>query len=208
MTTQNSSGEGQNPQGEGNEDGKKSEVTLEQLQAELEAERQRTARLLEESKKYKSSYQETKSKLEQSEQEKLLKEGDINKILEAEKQKASTLENELSSMKKKTVLSNIRQTVAKFAQDAYSIDDLLNQPHFKMLVDNVDGDSLTVDEKVAKSFVDTVYKEKPWLRKTTQEIKTADGKPSFNENNKPFTIESLMDKPASDLEKELLKRFS
>lgn len=207
MTTQNTSGEGQKTQGEGSEGGKKSEVTLEQLQADLEAERQKTARLLEESKKYKSSYQETKSKLEQSEQEKLLKEGDINKILEAEKQKASSLENELSSVKKKTVLSNIRQTVAKFAPDAYSIDDLLNQPHFKMLVDNV-NDELTVDEKTAKNFVDTVYKEKPWLRKTTQEIKTADGKPSFNENNKPFTTESLMEKPTGDLEKELLKRFS
>jgi len=84
-------------------------------------------------------------------------------------------------MKQKTLQSNIFQTISKYASDVNDIEDLLNQPKYgEILKRGIDADSLSLDEDVAKEYVETVLKAKPYLRRQPEATTMMTRKPSYD----------------------------
>jgi hypothetical protein len=175
---------------------------LERLKA-LEA---TNARLLDESKKTKSKYQETLSMYETAEREKLEKEGDFQGLLEKEAERANRLANEMNDMKKKVLNSNIKNAVLKFGSDVHDVDDLLNQPKFShILKDSINDVTLEVGEEKVKEYINEVLKAKPYMRKANKIVNTVDTKPNFQSGD--GGTKSLNELSASEIEKILLSKF-
>ena len=183
------------------------QVNVSEVLERLKALEATNARLLDESKKTKSKYQETLSKYESAEKEKLEKEGNFQVLLEKEMAKNNSLMEEMVGMKKKVLSSNIRSTVSKFASDVYDLEDLLNQPKFSsILSDGIDENSLTVSEDKAKEYVAEVLKAKPYMKKTANVPSTVDTKPSFvTGEGKTKSIDEM---DSSELEALIKAKFS
>lgn len=157
-------------------------VNVSELMERLKQLESTNARLLDENKKHKSRSRDAMTELEKIQSTTLEKEGDLQKILEAEKRKAEELADRFTSLKAKTIKANMRATVAKFASDVHDIDDLLNQPkYFDLLRTGIDEDSLEVNEEVAKDYVKKVTEAKPWLRKSVQAVGAVTTRPGYSE---------------------------
>jgi hypothetical protein len=151
------------------------------LSSELEKLKATNARLLEESRKYKERAQRIEQEYEQKSEEELSKEKDVNKVLEAERKRVEKLARENKEIKQKTLQANIFNTVSKFARDVNDLEDLLNQPRFAdVLKKGIDKDNLTLDEDVAKEYVETVLSAKPYLRKQPEATTVMTKKPRYD----------------------------
>jgi hypothetical protein len=156
-------------------------VTAEELAKQLEQLKQTNSRLLEESKKYKEKARTYESEVERATEESISKEKDLSKVLESERKRLEKLMTENKSMKQKTLQANIQNTVARFAGEVNDIEDLLNQPKYgEILKRGIDTDSLTLDEEVAKEYVETVLKAKPYLRKQSEATTVMTKKPGYD----------------------------
>jgi hypothetical protein len=134
-------------------------------------------RLLEESKKTKEKFKLANDKLSIAEKEKLEKEGNYKELLEQTK-------NENKGLKQKMLLSNIQSTIAKYAKDAVDLEDVINQPKFKHILESgIDSENLSFDEEVAKLYVSEVYKAKPYLKKG-QVANVVTDKPQYKSEDK------------------------
>lgn len=172
---------------------------LEQLEAT-------NKRLLEESKKYKEKAKNYESEVERATEESISKEKDLSKVLEAERKRIEKLSSENKSMKQKTLQANIFNTVAKYASDVNDIEDLLNQPKYgEILKRGIDTDSLSLDEEVAKEYVETVLKAKPYLRKQPEATTVMTKKPGFDPNT--GKIKSVDSMSAKEIEETLFRLY-
>lgn len=172
---------------------------LEQLEAT-------NRRLLEESKKYKEKAKTYEQEVENATQESLSKEKDLAKVLEAERKRLDKLAKENKEMKQKTLQSNIFQTVAKYASDVNDIEDLLNQPKYgEILKRGIDADSLSLDEEVAKEYVETVLKAKPYLRKQPEATTMMTKKPGYD--SKTGNIKPVDNMSAKEIEETLFRLY-
>lgn len=98
----------------------------------------------------------------------------------------------------------MRATLAKFANDVYDIDDLINQPaFFPLLKSGIDEDTLELSEDVAKDYVKKVLEVKPWMKKTTNQVTAVTARPGFTEQ-KAKDVSSMTNK---ELEEYLKKTF-
>lgn len=195
------SDEGQTPQVE-----KPSQASSDDIAKQLEQLKQTNARLLEESKKYKEKARSYEQEFEKVSEETLSKEKDLAKVLEAERKKLERLAKENKDMKQKTLQSNIFQTVAKYASDVNDIEDLLNQPKYgEILKRGIDADSLSLDEDVAKEYVETVLKAKPYLRKQAEATTLLTKKPSYDP--KSGGVKSLDKMDAKEIEETLFRLY-
>lgn len=159
--------EGQTSAGEG-----QNNVNLEELLSRMQQLESTNNRLLDENKKIKTKYKETSSLFENTERERLEKEGNYQALLEAERKKLDEILNESKEMKQKVLKSNLFLEVSKYASDVYDLEDLLNQPKYaSKLKDAFDTENLTVHSEKVKEYVSDVLKDKPWLKKN-QEIAT------------------------------------
>lgn len=172
---------------------------LEQLEAT-------NKRLLEESKKYKEKAKAYESEVEKATEESLSKEKDLSKVLEAERKRLEKLAKENKEMKQKTLQSNIFQTISRYASDVNDIEDLLNQPKYgEILKRGIDADSLSLDDEVAKEYVETVLKAKPYLRKQPEATTMMTKKPSYDP--KSGGVKSLDQMSAKEIEETLFKLY-
>lgn len=157
------------------------------------------ARLLEESKKYKEKSRLSESELERLSEESNGKEKDINKIIDAANKKNEKIANENKKLRSETLNSRIRTVISKYAVGVIDLEDLLNQPKFsEILKKGIDVDELTVDEDVAKSYVEAVLKEKPYLMKQSDATTMMTKKPSF-QLEKGKTIDNMTSKELMDM---------
>jgi hypothetical protein len=183
-----------------------SEINVSEVMERLKSLEATNARLLEESKSTKHKYQETKSKYEQAEREKLEKEGNYQALLEAERARIAEIEGEAKSMKQKVLKSNMQSTIAKFANEVYDLEDLLNQPKFShILKDGIDDTSLTLSEEKAKEYVHEVLKAKPYMRKQNGVANTINTKPDFQQGN--AGVKSLNELSSSEIENMIKEKF-
>lgn len=180
--------------------------TLEDLQKQFEQLKQTNARLLDESKKYKEKARSYEMEFEKVSEETLSKEKDLTKVLEAERKKLERLAKENKDMKQKTLQSNIYQTIAKYATDVIDVDDLLNQPRYgEILKKGIDADSLSLDEEVAKEYVETVLKAKPHLKKQPEATTLLTKKPAYDPNSGKLKSVDQMD--AKEIEQTLFHLY-
>lgn len=169
--------EGSNTQAEGQKDGATLATDLETKIKALEA---TNARLLEESQKAKERAKTATSQVEQAERERLEKEGNYQVLLENERKRASTLEEENKGVRQKVLKSNIQATIARLAGEVHSLDDVLNQPAYShILKKGINDTDLTLSEEVAKEYLNELFKAKPYLKKTAESTGVITTKPNF-----------------------------
>jgi hypothetical protein len=164
-------------------------------------------RLLEESKKNKAKLQAANAKLAELEgfrSQKLEEEGQYKKLLEQANEKLKLKDEESKSLKQKTLKGNIVSTISRFANDVVDLDDLLNQPKFKSIIeDGLDEDSLSLTDEAAQAYVKAVLEAKPHLKKPSSAIQThKGGKPNYVPKEAAKTDISAMSR--DELEKHIL----
>lgn len=168
------------------------------------------ARLLEESKRNKAKAKELSTQLAELEEFKRLKleeEGNFKTLLQQANEKLKAKDEESKALKQKTLKGNIVSTISRFASDVVDLDDLLNQPKFKSIIEEgLDEDSLGLTEEAAQKYVKTLRESKPHLFKTTQSIQThKNGKPTYIEKDaKEKSWNELSSREKEDLKIKLM----
>jgi hypothetical protein len=198
MSEENKSGEGQKTEGEGRSvDSSEVLKRIEQLEST-------NKRLLDQSKDWKSQANEFKAKLEDAERNKVEKSGDEKAQLDYERKQRERIEGENKKLKSKTLEQQIRQTVAKYAKDVHSLDDVLNQSQFKdILKAGIDPENLTIDEDAAKDYVNKVLEAKPWLKKNITQAGVDTTKPNGKNVPNSSNLSKLSSKEIADLIKQM-----
>jgi len=175
------------------------EPTAAELAEQLKAAQASNARLLEESKKNKEKFRLSESELERLSEETNSKEKDVNKIIETERKKAEKIANENKKLRSETLNSRIRSSLSKYASDVIDVEDLLNQPKYgDILKSGIDIDELTVNDEVMKSYVETVLKDKPYLRKQSDATTMMTKKPGF-QFEKGKTLDDMSSKELQEM---------
>lgn len=159
------------------------EVNTQELMERLEKLESTNARLLEESKAYKTKYQSVQKEKEETERERLEKEGKIQELLELEKNTAAKLRSEVADVKKQALRNSLKFEVAKHATDAYSVEDVINSLPQEMIT--MDEETMTftgIQDAVSK-----LKEEKFYLFKNERQTGMVDGRPSSAKpEEKPF----------------------
>jgi hypothetical protein len=173
--------------------------TVAELAEQLKNAQATNARLLEESKKHKERARLSDSELERLSEETNGKEKDVNKIIDAANKKAEKIANENKKLRSETLNSRIRSVISKYAEGVIDLDDLLNQPKYgDILKKGIDVDELTVDEDIAKSYVEAVLKDKPYLKKQSDATTLLTKRPSF-QLEKGKTLASMTTKEIEEM---------
>jgi len=125
--------------------------TVEELEAELKAERDakaaleaNKARLTDESFKFKQRAQDAEAKLDEAEKAKLKANGDLETLLQKERDAKKNLADTLETRTKSYVKEKLKSAVAAKAKDAHDIDMILKITDHKDLL-KIDNDTLAVD---------------------------------------------------------------
>jgi HPt (histidine-containing phosphotransfer) domain-containing protein len=169
-----SAGEGQQAQGEGQE--VSGEVNS---QAELEKLKATNNRLLAESQEWKARFKDEMAAKERATKEQLEKDGNLKGLAEQLQKENQKLKEELGSTRSKVLKANIRSKVARFAGEVHDLEDVLNQPQFKdVLQTGIDQENLELNDDAAKNYVSEVLKAKPWLRKAPGPMNVNTNKPA------------------------------
>ena len=168
-------------QSEVNAEGQKESVA--ELMSEMQKLKSTNERLLEESKTYKSKFQEASSTLSTIEREKLEKEGKTEEILLREREEKAKLIEDFNGLKNKTLKLNVKNLLHTKAKDAHSIDDLLSLKQASMI--EYDEETLEPVADTLEAFVNKVREEKPYLFGNKKVAPMHDGKPKEETNNKP-----------------------
>lgn len=135
-------------------------------------------RLLSESKDYKTRAGEYRTKLDELERTRVEGGNDINEKLKYEQERSKRASDEVKKYRNTILDSNVRATVAKFAKDVHSLDDVLNQKEFAgILKSAIDPETLSVNEEIAKDYVNKVLAAKPFLKKNIEVPPVNPGKP-------------------------------
>lgn len=165
-------------------------------------------RLLEESKRNKAKANEYKTQLAELEEFKRLKleeEGNFKTLLQQANDKLKAKDEESKALRQKTLKGNIVSTITRFANDVVDLEDLLNQPKFKSIIEEgLDEESLSLTDEAAEKYVKSVLEAKPHLRKPGAAITThKNGKPVFIE--KETKVKSWAEMNAQEREAEKIR---
>jgi len=181
----------QEPQGERTEENKK-DINLEAMQSKLQ-------RLEDESKKYKKLFQDRNSKLEEIERSRVEKDGTWEEKLEAERKRATQLQETLKQREENLLMSNIRSTFSEIAKDAHNVDDLIKEDS---LLDSVkiDEETFSIDKDSAKEAINRLREGKPYLFGAKKLAKQAEGQP------RPDMREKSLNDMTSNEKKLLMKK--
>lgn len=133
-------------------------------------------RLLEESKNYKSKYQEYKSRAEQLEKERLEKEGTLEEKLAHERKRMQEVMQQMNSLKEKTVMTNFRSTLQDIAKDVRDLDDVINRPELANALE-IDDETLQVSKEPIEAVINKLREDKPYLFQSNQVAKEVKGTP-------------------------------
>lgn len=187
--------EGSTPASEGSANGNNENSNY---QAEIEQLRATNKRLLEESKGFKEKYKSVSEQVEEKEKKVLLEKGDLQKLLEMERNKLGEITNREQKLREEVLKTRIQSVVSKYAVGVVDLDDLLNQPKYShILKEGVDVESLTVSEESAKTFVEALRKDKSYLFKANNQPGAVTKKPGMtngaSKNPSQMTQEELID---------------
>lgn len=167
-------------------------LTVEQLMAQVDALKKTNERIIAEHRKEKEAVKNYRELVEKAEKEKLEKEGDLSQKLEFYQKKVSELEETSKGLKQKTLKTNIYNTLMKYAGDVNDIDDLLNQPKYShILKAGINEDELSLQDDIAKDYVNAVLTDKPWLKKQAKQASAITNKPQFSEANTKKTVNEM-----------------
>jgi hypothetical protein len=146
------------------------------LKAELEKVKATNERLLSESKENKSKYVSLKSTVEAEAKAKLEQEQDWKQLLEKERESSQTLSADLLKVKKQTLKKSLDFETAKYAKDAYEIDDIINAIDKNTI--KIDEESLSISG--VEEAINVLRTKKPYLFNTAKKPTMIDERPGLN----------------------------
>jgi hypothetical protein len=146
------------------------------LKAEVEKLSATNARLLAESKDNKSKYVSLKSAVEAETKAKLEKDEDWKSLLEQERTSKETLAADLLKVKKQTLKKSLDFETAKYAKDAYEIDDIINALDKNAI--KIDEESLSISG--VEEAINVLRNKKPYLFNTAKKPTMVDERPGLN----------------------------
>lgn len=133
---------------------------VEKQQATIESLSSSKERILEESKDYKTKFNSLRTEVEGAERLKLEDSENWKELLDIEKNKNFDAQEEMKTLKQRTVRSNINLAVSRLAPDAHDTEDLMKLLEF--------GD-MQINEDLSVSGLDNLVKgireSKPWMFK-------------------------------------------
>ena len=104
------------------------------------------------------------------------------------RKEAEAVKSDNQKLRESVLKGAVKSVVAKVAGDVHDVDDLLNQPQYShILKEALDGENLTVDETKAKSYVEAVLKDKPWLKKSPGMAGAVTQKPGASKGQKSIS---------------------
>lgn len=168
------------------------------------------ARLLEESKRNKAKAGEYKAQLAELEEFKRLKleeEGNFKTLLQQANEKLKAKDEESKVLRQKTLKGNIVSTITRFANDVVDLEDLMNQPKFKSIIEEgLDEENLGLTDEAAEKYVKAVLDAKPHLRKASNAVVLQkNGKPVYVEKDvKEKSYGEMSPKEKADLRAKLM----
>jgi len=173
------------------------QVDVNELVAKLEKLESTNARLLEESKTYKNRYESTQKEKEESERARLEEEGKIQELLDLEKSTSLQLKDQLQTLKKETLRKSLNFEAAKYAGDAYDVDDIIKSLPTDVI--KMDEDALTFEG--VQDAVTKLRETKPYLFKSEINTGMVDGRPTSGvPQEKTYAEMSEQEKDASLIE--------
>jgi hypothetical protein len=150
------------------------------LKEELDRIKQTNERLLQESKEYKNKYSSLKTSIDGETKKKLEDEKDWKTLLEKERTSNSELSENLIKMKKQTLRKALDFEVAKYAKDAYDVEDVIA---------SLDKESIKIDEDNlailgVEEAVNALRTKKNYLFNSNKKPAMVDDRPGFNKPEK------------------------
>jgi hypothetical protein len=155
--------------------------TAEELQAELEAEREKIKsleankqRLIDESKGFKERAHKAEETLSDAEKAKLESNGELEKLLAKEREEKKKLLETLDNTTSSVLREKLRNEVSKFAKDAHDVDMLLKVTEHKDVL-KIDEQNLTIEG--AEDFVKKARETHKFMfsKKTIEETEDKKG---------------------------------
>ena len=131
-------------------------------------------RILEESKEWKSKAQTLKSEKEAAERERLEQSGEVEKLLEIERNRSHELAQAKAQMEKAALKKELHFQAARFAGDAYDVSDVIKSLPQELL--SLDKENLSVQG--VQDAVTKLRESKPYLFKKTAASGMADSRPA------------------------------
>ena len=166
------------------------EVNVEQLMARMEKLESTNERLLSESKTNKSKYQTLKSEVETKEHDDLTKNQKWEELLEIQKNKSFELEEKNKTIRQDVLRKEINFQVARYAKDAYDVDDVISSLPKDML--NIDYENLEING--VKEAIELVRESKKHLFNTgvRSHGMTSEPPAEYKEKEKELSLAELL----------------
>lgn len=174
---------------------------VEALQKQLDKLAASNARLLDESKEYKSKWKAVKQEKDLEVRSKLEEQGNLSELVTELKNDIAGLKSQNNELKKTTLSKDLRVEVARYANDAFDIEDVVRNLPKGVL--SMDEDNLTFDN--VQDAVSAVRENKPHLFNNRPVTGMAGGRPSADVP-KPKTFEDLTSEEQDAAFVEALKR--
>lgn len=144
------------------------------------------SRLLDESKDYKGKWQSAKQEKDVEVRTQLEEQGNLSELVTELKNDIAGLKSQNTELKKTTLSKDLRVEVARYANDAFDIEDVVRNLPKGVL--QMDEDNLTFDN--VQDAVSAVRDSKPHLFNNRPVTGMAGGRPSADVP-KPKTFEDL-----------------
>lgn len=174
-----------------------------ELMERLERLESSNQRLLDESKSWKSKYQQTKAEIEQQETQKMQQSNDFKGLYEKAQQEINSLKATHEDERRNSLKATLKYEVAKNARDAEDVDLLISALTAKQ-------GSLAYDKESkhwegVESAIGELRKEKPFLF-SKERVGMANGRPADNPPKEKSAREKLAEDPNAMLN-EVLSNF-
>jgi len=156
------------------------ESKFEQLQAQLNALTSTNDRLLDESKRNKvkaRNYDALSGELEKLKTEKLESEGNVQQLLENERERVKALSSKLEQADSRVLNSNILESLKRLAPDVRDARDLLKDEYGDVLKAGLSEDSLNVSDDSIKDLIELNRKNSPHYFGNKKVASFGDGAP-------------------------------
>jgi len=174
-------------------------LSIEDLQKEIEKERNYRIKAIEESKHNAEKYKKLRDEIAKKEEEELAKSKNFEELLEREKQKNEEIFSKYNDLQKNTLRKSLMLEVAKYATDAHDINDVinnLNKDNIKMDADNFMFEGLEEE-------INRLKKEKWFLFKQKEMNKMINNSPSQNNTSSKISYEEWLKLPRKEMDRRI-----
>ena len=168
------------------------EIDVNALMERVERLENTNQRLLDESKSYKQKWQGLRTEVEKENVERLTEKENWKELLEIEKNRSFEMQEQLKSYKKQSLQQKIQFEVAKHANNAFDVNDVIKSLPKEMI--SIDEDTLEING--VKDAVEYVKANKPYFFNSKKSTGMVSNKPQVDSGKKTYDDLSKQEKDA------------